>query len=84
MSTFIQFLFSSIFSDVQAAVNLPVLIGSGVNTENVEKYLGANALIVGSYFKHGGLWKNDVDFDKVEHFMSRVNALRDPSDNTTR
>ncbi len=65
-----------VFPGVQEAVNIPVLIGSGVNLDNVDKYLGANALIIGSHFKHTGHWLNDVDFGKVDEFMRKVNNCR--------
>jgi membrane complex biogenesis BtpA family protein len=62
---------------VKAAVNIPVLVGSGVTLENVDRYLAiADALIVGSYFKFAGLWSNAVDYDRVEAFMQKVNQLR--------
>lgn len=62
---------------VKAAVDIPVLVGSGVTVENVEAYLAvADALIVGSHFKRGGHWTEGVDFERVRRFMDRVNALR--------
>ncbi|XP_072014402.1 uncharacterized protein F13E9.13, mitochondrial-like [Amphiura filiformis] len=70
--------------DVQGAVNIPVLIGSGVNTDNVDRYLGASALIVGSHFKHGGQWLNDVDFGKVDDFMTKVNTFRQSGNSVSR
>src|SRR5262245_15654051 len=52
---------------VKAAVNIPVLVGSGITFENVERYLAvADALIVGSYFKQGGHWTKGVDFERVK------------------
>ncbi|XP_038070027.1 uncharacterized protein F13E9.13, mitochondrial-like [Patiria miniata] len=66
--------------DVQKSVNIPVLVGSGVTIDNLEQYLGASALIVGSHFKHNGLWHHDPDFAKVQRFMSEVKRLRgDPA-----
>ncbi|XP_063293500.1 uncharacterized protein F13E9.13, mitochondrial-like [Pelobates fuscus] len=62
--------------EVQRSVKIPVLIGSGVTLDNVEKYMEANALIVGSHFKKDGYWKNDVVSDKVISFMDRVRKLR--------
>uniref|UniRef100_A0A6I8NKZ2 BtpA family membrane complex biogenesis protein n=1 Tax=Ornithorhynchus anatinus TaxID=9258 RepID=A0A6I8NKZ2_ORNAN len=47
--------------EVEQAVNIPLLIGSGVTLENVKSYLNANALIIGSYFKEGGYWANQID-----------------------
>ncbi len=62
---------------VKAAVNIPVLVGSGVTRANVERYLAvADALIVGSSFKVDGHWANGVDAERVKAFMNRVNELR--------
>ncbi|CAN2389355.1 BtpA family [Pristimantis euphronides] len=63
--------------EVQRSVQIPVLIGSGVTLDNVEKYINANALIIGSYFKHGGDWRNSLDYDKVAAFMDKINKLRE-------
>lgn len=55
---------------------LPILIGSGVTKENVEKYYRkANGLIIGSYFKEGGHWVNDLSEERVENFMNKVGEL---------
>ncbi|KAM4614460.1 uncharacterized protein F13E9.13, mitochondrial-like [Discoglossus pictus] len=62
--------------EVRGSVKIPVLIGSGVTLENVEKYIDANALIIGSYFKKDGYWSNSVDPDKVKSLMEKVNNLR--------
>ncbi len=62
---------------VKAAVKIPVLVGSGVTVENVDKYLAvADALIIGSYFKFGGYWANGVEVERVKAFMNKVNTLR--------
>jgi membrane complex biogenesis BtpA family protein len=57
-------------ADVAAAreAGLPVVVGSGVTPDNVGS-LGADALIVGSWLKVGGDWRNPVD-------PVRVRALR--------
>jgi membrane complex biogenesis BtpA family protein len=61
---------------VKEAVNIPVLVGSGLTLENLETYLAiADALIVGSYFKRGGHWSHEVDFKRVNNFMNKVNQL---------
>lgn len=52
---------------------IPVLVGSGVDCENVCKYMAAaDALIVGSHFKHGGDWRNGVSYERVKAFMEKV------------
>ncbi|KAJ8950627.1 hypothetical protein NQ318_010826 [Aromia moschata] len=54
-------------------INLPVLIGSGVTYENLENYLSADALIVGSHFKRDGKWNNEVDEERIRNFMNKIN-----------
>lgn len=63
-------------SDVSQSVGIPVLIGSGVTYDNVESYLDANAMIVGSHFKLGGHWANEVDAQQVKRFMGKIRKLR--------
>jgi membrane complex biogenesis BtpA family protein len=46
---------------VAAAVGVPTLVGSGVTVENVHDYAAADALIVGSSIKHGGVWSGPID-----------------------
>ncbi len=49
-------------AQVRAATKLPVLVGSGVTPAQVKSLLNqADALIVGSSLKHGGLWSNPID-----------------------
>jgi membrane complex biogenesis BtpA family protein len=49
-------------AQVRAATKLPLLIGSGVTPPQVKALLNqADALIVGSSLKHGGLWSNPID-----------------------
>ena len=47
-------------------VSIPTLVGSGVRPDNVADYARADALIVGSFVKHDGLWSNDLDRKRVE------------------
>ena len=56
---------------VRAAVSLPIIVGSGVTSENVKSYASkVDAMIVGSHFKEDGKWYRDVDKQRVEQFMS--------------
>jgi predicted TIM-barrel enzyme len=41
---------------VSEAVNIPTLVGSGVTPENIANFAAADALIVGSSVKEGGVW----------------------------
>lgn len=63
-------------TDVKEQSSLPVIVGSGVTKHNLHEYLCADALIVGSYFKNGGVWSNDVDEGRVGKFMERMEQLQ--------
>lgn len=62
---------------VKGNIDIPVLIGSGVNFDNVEQYIKkADALIIGSYFKINSNWSNNLDKEKISTFMQKVNRIR--------
>jgi len=61
--------------EVQNAVDLPVLIGSGITVDNLHTYSSAHAYIVGSHFKHQGDWKNEIDERRVASFMEAMEKL---------
>ena len=46
---------------VASAVAVPTLVGSGVTLSNLHDYSAADALIVGSSIKHGGVWSGAID-----------------------
>jgi membrane complex biogenesis BtpA family protein len=54
---------------VAVAVGVPVLVGSGVTSGNLRDYDAADALIVGSDVKTGGVWSGRLD-------ETRVRAIR--------
>lgn len=59
-------------TEVKESTSLPVLVGSGVTTENVDHYSAvADGLIVGSWFKEEGRWFNPLDSHRVTTFMDR-------------
>ena len=63
--------------EVKQATHLPVIIGSGIDIENISIYWDlADAFIVGSSFKKEGKWENETDEKRVRAFMSRINELR--------
>ena len=53
-------------SAVHRAVEVPTLVGSGVDAENLHRYAAADALIVGSAAKRGGQWSNPLDPARAE------------------
>lgn len=58
---------------VRNATNLPLCVGSGITTENANRYFEyADALIVGSSLKVDGRWENAVCAERVQGFVSGV------------
>ena len=55
---------------------VPVLVGSGVTVDNLEDYIDAAALVVGSHFKEGGHWSGRVDIDRVRALCTKAKRLR--------
>jgi membrane complex biogenesis BtpA family protein len=65
-------------SDVRAvarAVGIPTLVGSGVTLNNFEEYVDADALIVGSSIKHGGVWSGAIDESEVSALARAFNKI---------
>jgi hypothetical protein len=60
---------------VAQAVGIPVVVGSGVTPENLARYPDADAFIVGSYVKQGGLWSNPLDPERVRAVAEAFAAL---------
>lgn len=62
---------------VKNSVNIPVIIGSGIDTNNIHEFWEiADAFIVGSSFKKDGNWENEVQREKVKLFMQKINQLK--------
>uniref|UniRef100_A0A915K029 Uncharacterized protein n=1 Tax=Romanomermis culicivorax TaxID=13658 RepID=A0A915K029_ROMCU len=57
-------------SEIRSSIpELPIFVGSGVTTENVNQFMNASGLIVGSHFKKDGHWSNELDEKKISTFM---------------
>ncbi|XP_023334660.1 uncharacterized protein F13E9.13, mitochondrial [Eurytemora carolleeae] len=54
----------------RAVPTLPVFIGSGVSASNLPEFSSATGLIIGTYFKKDGDWRNDLDEGRIEEVMS--------------
>jgi hypothetical protein len=64
-------------AEVKAHCRLPVLLGSGIDAENIAEFYDAtDGFIIGSYFKVDGWWKNSVDPQRVETLMTTMQHLR--------
>ena len=57
------------------SVSLPVIIGSGVNADNVHLYKNADGLIIGSHFKTNGTWYHDIEEKRVDKFMNLITRV---------
>ncbi len=61
---------------VSNAVNIPVLVGSGITADNLPRYFSStDGFIVGSHFKKDGNWFNGVERRRVENFMRKFLLL---------
>jgi membrane complex biogenesis BtpA family protein len=60
---------------VSETVGIPVLVGSGVSAENVGRYPEADAFIVGSSLKQGGVWSGALDPTRVQALARAFAAL---------
>jgi uncharacterized protein len=47
-------------ASVAQAVSIPTLVGSGITPDNLAELTAADALIVGSFVKQGGVWSNPL------------------------
>ena len=64
--------------EVKAHCRLPVLLGSGVDVNNIAEFYGvADGFIIGSYFKKGGSWDKTVDAQRVRKLAEIVRILRE-------
>lgn len=62
---------------IKRATSLPVLVGSGVNVDNIVEILSvADGVIIASSLKRDGLWWNEVDPDRVAVFMEQVRQVQ--------
>lgn len=58
---------------VKKSVNIPVLVGSGITETNVNEYLEiSDGLIIGSYFKKDGFWKNALDDKRIVNLVKKI------------
>ena len=60
---------------VSQAVRIPTLVGSGLTPENLSSFARADAFIVGSVLKHGGLWSNPLNPRRLEAIIQAFDAL---------
>jgi uncharacterized protein len=64
-------------SEVKQNSKLPIIIGSGITAENIDKYYNlADAFIVGSYFKKEGNWENGIDEARVKKLLAKLDEYK--------
>jgi uncharacterized protein len=67
-------------AEVRSAVDLPVLVGSGVTPETIgEVFEHADAVIVGSSIKRGGVWSNAPDARRCATLVKAADRARGSS-----
>ena len=54
---------------------MPTLVGSGVTLSNVHDYRDADALIVGSSIKHGGVWSGPIDESRARELARAFSSV---------
>lgn len=54
---------------VNQAVGIPTVLGSGITPQNIASYETADAFIVGSSVKQGGLWSNPLDASRARELV---------------
>ena len=59
--------------------DMPVLVGSGVTAGNLQHYSQAHGLIIGSEFKVGGKWENDLDLERIKAVVAEAQKYRQQS-----
>ena len=64
--------------DAAAAVSIPVLVGSGVTIDNIDRYPTATGFIVGSAVKRGGDWREPLDADQAKALADAFAGLAPP------
>jgi membrane complex biogenesis BtpA family protein len=63
--------------DVRAGTRLPIVVGSGLDPEQVPSLLNvADGAIIGQWLKRDGRWWNPVDAERVDRLMSAVEKAR--------
>ncbi len=61
----------------RVATGLPLVVGSGVTPDSVDcLFAYADALIVGSWYKHDGLWSNPPDKKRAKALVKAVENAR--------
>lgn len=65
---------------VKAAVDIPVLVGSGATPDNIQHFMRyADAVIFGSYAKFDGDWRRRVDPERVKRLIDTARAHKSKS-----
>jgi membrane complex biogenesis BtpA family protein len=59
---------------VSRVVSVPTIIGSGITADNIARYHGADAFIVGSSVKSDGLWSGELDAVRTRAIVETLGA----------
>ncbi len=62
---------------VAKAVDIPVLVGSGITADNLQEYWEyADGFIIGSWLKENGYWENPLDHDRLTRMRDTADRLK--------
>jgi len=62
---------------IKEKINLPVIAGSGMTQENIQEYYEhCDGFIIGSFFKKGGKWFNELDPGRIEKFVKTISSMK--------
>ncbi len=61
--------------DLKKGLQIPVLIGSGITSQNLKEYREADGFIVGSALKIQGKWQNPIDPDASSQIVQSFQQL---------
>ena len=53
-------------------LKIPVIVGSGVTAANVQDFIDADMLIVGSAFKHNNHWAGNLMLAKIKEVFEKM------------
>lgn len=66
------------FKSVQSVTELPILLGSGMNTDNLSEFFPlANDFIVGSTFRENGDYMKRIDPERLNSFMDAFTSIKE-------
>jgi len=64
-------------ASVAEVVSVPTLVGSGITEANIGTFSSADAFIVGSSVKQGGIWSNPIDEERARGLVKVFHSTQE-------